>query len=78
MSAFSRLFLLLVVLIAAWVVADGIGVRKLANTDEGRYSEISREMAASGDFVTPRLNDLKYLKTAAAVLGNRAGLSRIR
>lgn len=34
--------------------------RKLANPDEGRYSVISREMANSGDFVTPRLNDIKY------------------
>ncbi|MBI3716952.1 MAG: glycosyltransferase family 39 protein [Betaproteobacteria bacterium] len=62
MSAFSRLLLLLVVLFTAWVVAGGVGVRKLANTDEGRYSEISREMADSGDFVTPRLNDLKYFE----------------
>jgi 4-amino-4-deoxy-L-arabinose transferase-like glycosyltransferase len=36
--------------------------RKLQHPDEGRYSEIAREMAVSGDWVTPRLNDLKYFE----------------
>ena len=36
--------------------------RPLANPDEGRYSEISREMAQTGDFVTPRLNGIKYFE----------------
>ena len=35
--------------------------RRLINPDEGRYSEIPREMVASGDWITPRLNDIKYL-----------------
>ncbi len=44
----------------AWLLT--LGLRKLANPDEGRYAEIPREMAASGDWITPRLNDLKYFE----------------
>ena len=33
--------------------------------DEGRYSEIPREMVESGDFVTPRLNYVKYFEKPA-------------
>lgn len=36
--------------------------RKLIKADEGRYAEIAREMALSGDWVTPRLNGIKYFE----------------
>ena len=53
--------ILLTLLAAAIVWFGTLGYRALADPDEGRYAEIPREMVASGDWVTPRVNDIKYL-----------------
>ena len=39
-----------------------LGSRPLSAPDEGRYTEIPREMVASDDFMTPRLNGVKYFE----------------
>ena len=47
-------------LAVAWFAT--LGSRPLFEPDEGRYAEIPREMYVSGDWVTPRLNGLKYFE----------------
>ncbi len=59
-SVLSRRRLLWLALAALWFV--GLGCLDLTHPDEGRYSEISREMASTNDWVTPRLNGLKYFE----------------
>jgi 4-amino-4-deoxy-L-arabinose transferase-like glycosyltransferase len=54
-----RLFLA-IALAAAWF--GTLGIRPLYKADESRYAEISREMVASGDWITPRLNGFKYFE----------------
>ncbi|MEN3363025.1 MAG: hypothetical protein V7606_299, partial [Burkholderiales bacterium] len=51
---------LLVIFCLVWFYT--LGARTLVPTDEGRYAEIAREMALTGDFVTPRLNGIKYFE----------------
>lgn len=54
------LLILAVALLILWF--GGLGYRKLIKSDEGRYAEIAREMAVTGDWVTPRLNGIKYFE----------------
>lgn len=42
-----------------------IGSHALFTPDEGRYSEVAREMVVSGDYITPRLNGVAFLDKPA-------------
>lgn len=53
-------FALLVALTLLWFA--NLDYRRLVHPDEGRYAEIPREMVVSGDWVTPRLDGIKYFE----------------
>ena len=62
-TAAARTLVLLLAFTAVWF--SNLEYRKLVNPDEGRYAEVPREMVASGDWITPRLNDIKYFEKPA-------------
>ena len=59
---FSRLACVVLLLAISGLWLANIGHRVLQHPDEGRYAEIAREMAVTGDWVTPRLDGLKYFE----------------
>ena len=54
------LWLLLGLFTLVWF--GSLDYRHLVKPDEGRYAEIAREMVVSGDWITPRLNGIKYFE----------------
>ncbi|NRR29514.1 glycosyltransferase family 39 protein [Oxalobacteraceae bacterium] len=54
------LWSLLAIFILSWLYM--LGVRTLVPPDEGRYAEMAREMFVSGDWITTRLNGIKYFE----------------
>ncbi|MDP1706191.1 MAG: glycosyltransferase family 39 protein [Sulfurimicrobium sp.] len=58
-----NLWLLLLTFALIWF--SNLDYRHLVKPDEGRYAEIPREMVATGDWTTPRLNDIKYFEKPA-------------
>jgi 4-amino-4-deoxy-L-arabinose transferase-like glycosyltransferase len=65
LSGLRRTPLLALLLVFALLWFGTLEQRRLINPDEGRYAEIPREMVASGDWLTPRLNDIKYFEKPA-------------
>ena len=52
-----------VALAVMWLIT--IQIRPMLDPDEGRYAEIPREMVTTGDWITPRLDGLKYFEKPA-------------
>jgi 4-amino-4-deoxy-L-arabinose transferase-like glycosyltransferase len=57
----SRDIVILIVMLGLFF-ALFLGSRPLSVPDEGRYVEIPREMVVTGDWLTPRLNNVKYFE----------------
>ena len=55
----------------------GLGRYPLNNPDEARYAEIPREMLATNDYVTPRLNGVKYFEKPPLVYWLVAGSLKV-
>ena len=62
MPPLSRSASIALVLLFALIWFANLDYRRLVHPDEGRYAEIAREMVVSGDWVTPRLNGIKYFE----------------
>lgn len=61
-KSLRTVLLIITALFGVFVYCYGLGSYGLMDPDEGRYSEIPREMIESGDFVTPKLNYVKYFE----------------
>jgi len=72
-EAAARRPLLALWLIGALLWFGPLDAPHLFEPDEGRYAEIPREMVASGDWVTPRLNAIKYFEKPALQYWATAG-----
>ena len=64
-AALSRPASIALVLLFALIWFANLDYRRLIHPDEGRYAEIPREMVASGNWLTPRLDGIKYFEKPA-------------
>jgi 4-amino-4-deoxy-L-arabinose transferase-like glycosyltransferase len=58
----NRTFIRCLIFLFIVISLGMLGVRTLVPPDEGRYAEMAREMFMSGDWITTRLNGIKYFE----------------
>ncbi len=75
-AGWARDFLLLTLAFGA-LYFFRLGSYPLSNPDEGRYAEIPREMIATGDWITPRLNGVNYFEKPPLVYWATAVMQKI-
>jgi 4-amino-4-deoxy-L-arabinose transferase-like glycosyltransferase len=61
-AGFQWYDLFLLAVVAGALFSFMLGNRALSVPDEARYTEIPREMVVTGDYLTPRLNGVKYFE----------------
>jgi len=62
MKSITRARLILAFFILAILWFFNLNHFDLLKPDEGRYAEIAREMAVTGDYITPRIDGIKYFE----------------
>src|SRR5271155_5700388 len=62
---------------AAVLYLAGLGRSALWEPDEGRYAEVAREMALTGDYITPRNDWVRYFEKPPLVYWITAGSIRM-
>lgn len=62
MSTLNKRYILLILSFFLLAYILPLGVRDLVVPDETRYGEIPREMIASGEWISPHLNGLRYFE----------------
>ena len=63
----SKPYAALLAAIVLFSLFIGLGSVPLFDEDEGAYSEVTREMLHSGDFITPRLNGDTFFHKACCI-----------
>ncbi|MEO8567216.1 MAG: glycosyltransferase family 39 protein [Betaproteobacteria bacterium] len=64
-AVLSRSASIALVLLFTLIWFANLDYRRLIHPDEGRYAEIPRELVTSGDWLTPRLDGIKYFEKPA-------------
>jgi 4-amino-4-deoxy-L-arabinose transferase-like glycosyltransferase len=61
-TRYSKFYTQILITFFLLIYITPLGTHGLFEPDEGRYAEIPREMIESGDYITPKLNYVKYFE----------------